>query len=378
MFERYQSNSNSTGQPPKASNGLIRQLQAFSLERATGPDLCRLPVVLWLLLAGQLLVGVYVLSVSALEAYNWSLLALLSVYIQWVMLLTLFGWCALHRLAGRWSQSLLMSASLSWVLLSVAFCNGLAQWALNGMQWQWSAGWLLRDELIAAPIAIMLQRYLYFLQCWRNEQSALQRAKFEALQARIRPHFLFNTLNTIAGLIRYAPDAAETAVEDLAVLLRESLLSSEQLLPCQQELTLCRAYLHIEKLRLANRLRVVWHLEELPEDLLLPSLTLQPLLENAVQHGIEPLPDGGLITVKAITQLDRVTVTVSNPVLVDGRQARDKRHHGIALENIAARLAAIYRNPDTGQQLAKLTFDVDDSHAVVQLSVPYRRAKSER
>jgi two-component system sensor histidine kinase AlgZ len=336
------------------------------------PDLCRLPVVLWLLLISELLAAVYVLSLGAISEFNWPLLALFSVYIQWINLLTLFGWCQIQRLGSCWPARWLIAASMIWVLLSVALCNSLAQWIYSGHRGVWSAQWLLRDELIAIPIAVVLQRHLYFMQRWRNEQHTAQRAQLDALQARLRPHFLFNTLNTIASLIRYAPDDAETAVEDLAVLLRKSLAGSEQLLPWRSELAVCRAYLSIEQLRLAERLRVKWQLEAIPDDLLLPSLSLQPLIENAVQHGIEHIPAGGTITVCAVVRDDQVVVSVSNPFKAANASVAG-HHNGMALANIAARLASIYRNPDSGQPLAQLTFECANSLAEARLSIPYWR-----
>ena len=118
----------------------------------------------------------------------------------------------------------------------------------------------------------------------------------QALQARIRPHFLFNSMNTIASLTHDQPDLAEQAIENLSDLFRASL-AAEASISLQQELELTRSYIDLESLRLGERLEVNWHLPEREPSLNLPALTLQPLVENAIYHGIEPLSSGGSIDI---------------------------------------------------------------------------------
>ena len=115
------------------------------------------------------------------------------------------------------------------------------------------------------------------------------------MQARIRPHFLFNSINAVLSLIRCDPKRAERALEDMADLFRVLMADNRQLAPLEQEVALCRQYLELEHLRLGERLQVAWHIEKMPRDALIPPLVLQPLLENAVYHGIEPPAEPGEI-----------------------------------------------------------------------------------
>ncbi len=159
-----------------------------------------------------------------------------------------------------------------------------------------------------------------------------------ALQARIRPHFLFNSLNSIAGLIPEDPDAAERAVEDLAGLFRASLRDPSAEIELGAELDLCRQYLAIESHRLGDRLTVDWQLEDLPLRETVPPLLLQPLVENAVYHGIQLRPEGGAVTIRLRCEGDDVIATVTNPLAPTGAVA--VQGNQMALQNIRERLRA--------------------------------------
>jgi two-component system sensor histidine kinase AlgZ len=163
------------------------------------------------------------------------------------------------------------------------------------------------------------------------------KAQVEALQARIRPHFLFNSMNTIASLVRSDPVTAERAVVDLADLFRAALGAGEGESTLAEEIQLCERYLSIEKLRLGERLRVDWQLiEPLPMTMKLPRLVLQPLLENAVLHGISRLPDGGEISVRIARGHDVLQVSIRNPTLPPREHDSG---HGHGQDSTAQRLA---------------------------------------
>jgi two-component system sensor histidine kinase AlgZ len=162
-------------------------------------------------------------------------------------------------------------------------------------------------------------------------------ARIQALHARIRPHFLFNSMNTIAALIRTDPDHAEEAVEDLSDLFRASLGQNSQLISLSEEVQIARRYLHIEQLRLGDRLRVEWHLDELPDNALLPVLTLQPLLENAIFHGIEMIAEGGEIQLHGSRQGKMLSIVISNPCLPPEQSQRSGGNQ-MAMDNIHERL----------------------------------------
>jgi two-component system, LytTR family, sensor histidine kinase AlgZ len=195
---------------------------------------------------------------------------------------------------------------------------------------------LLRNLSVGAIAGGLALRYFYVSQQWKRNVEAEASARVRALQARIRPHFLFNSMNTIAALTRSDPGRAEEAVEDLADLFRVSLSEARAQITLQEELEVARTYQRIEQLRLGARLRVDWRVADLPPQALVPSLLLQPLLENAVGHGVEPLPGGGVVTIEGRIDGGDVVVEVSNPVDAAARPARTG--HRMALDNVRERL----------------------------------------
>jgi two-component system sensor histidine kinase AlgZ len=167
---------------------------------------------------------------------------------------------------------------------------------------------------IAALISAVVLRYLFVIDGWQAQVRASARAEADALQARIKPHFLFNSMNTIAGLVRHDPVVAERAVLDLSDLFRAALGAGESDSSLREEVELAERYLAIEALRLGERLQVEWRrLEPLPWTLPMPRLLLQPLLENAVLHGISRLPQGGCIDIGVAADKDFLHIIVGNP-----------------------------------------------------------------
>ncbi len=168
---------------------------------------------------------------------------------------------------------------------------------------------------------------------------AIYKARVQALQARIRPHFLFNCINTVLSLVRSDPRRAETALEDMSDLFRMAMAQDRELVPLRDEIELSRRYLALEKLRLGDRLQFHWHQAEIPDDAMVPALILQPLLENAVYHGIEPLPDGGVIDVLLERKGGSVQIDVSNP---NSKPAYRRSGNKLALGNIRERLDLLF------------------------------------
>lgn len=203
--------------------------------------------------------------------------------------------------------------------------------------------------------------FYYFHLFQRAYSPAIAEARLQALQARIRPHFLFNSINAVLSLIRSQPKQAETALEDMADLFRVLMADNRDLVPLAQEIALCRQYLSIEKLRLGERLNVNWHVEQMPPDALIPPLILQPLLENAVYHGIEPLVDGGDINIFITSKNHELIITISNPYI------SEKEHHNgnkMALKNIKERLLLHY------DLEASLKYKVQNGQYEVQIRIP--------
>lgn len=196
---------------------------------------------------------------------------------------------------------------------------------------------LVRHVLIVTLFAGLFMRYLALQARLRRREKAALQLRLEALQARIQPHFLFNSMNIIASLIAIDPDKAEQVVEDLALLFRASLKDTVDV-PLADELSLCRRYARIEELRLGDRLRIDWQLPETLEDVRIPLLTLQPLLENAIRHGVELSAEVSTIVVRVELTSQRVGILLRNPLPAANRGDGNQ----MSLRNVRERLQARY------------------------------------
>ncbi len=317
------------------------------------PDLCSSQSVFLIVLVAELLAVLLTISASSgLQHFNWDKLALISVQIQWIAVFSAVALCRLRFWLGRQSHVRAGVVSYALVLAITLVLCVLGQWIIYGASGMAFAGdqafsfdgWLLLNSMvIAAILSGILLRYLYLQQQLRNQQQAEMQARIQALQSRIRPHFLFNSMNSIASLIATDPDTAERVVEDLSELFRASL-AEPTLIPLGRELELCKHYLDIEQLRLGRRLELDWQIGSYNKELKIPSLMMQPLVENAIFHGIEPLPKGGKITVKVSQNDKQLSIVITNPyLLVRKNQANSEqtqRHNRMALDNIRRRLTA--------------------------------------
>jgi len=196
---------------------------------------------------------------------------------------------------------------------------------------------MFRSMAIAFIVTALALRYFYVTHEWRRNVQMEARWRIDALQARIRPHFLFNSMNTIASLTRSNPALAEEAVEDLADLFRASLSETRQQISLKEELEVARIYQRIEQLRLGDRLQVEWLVSELPMRTQVPSLLIQPLLENAIYHGIEPLPNGGTVRVHGRFDGGMIELSIQNPI-APASGSRPHSGNKIALDNVKQRL----------------------------------------
>jgi two-component system sensor histidine kinase AlgZ len=220
--------------------------------------------------------------------------------------------------------------------------------------------------LAAALFGIVLQQY--FELRTRAFSPALAEARLQALQARIRPHFLFNSLNAVLSLIRTEPQRAETTLEDLADLFRVLIRDARDMTTLENEIHLCKQYLSIEKIRLGERLQVQWEMADIDNEVLhraqIPALLLQPLLENAVHYGVEPTREPVLIRIYLNRSIDRIEIAVVNPYHGDAVSAGNH----MALNNIRERLRLLY------DVEAQLTTAVARGYFEVRLRFPYVRA----
>jgi two-component system sensor histidine kinase AlgZ len=219
--------------------------------------------------------------------------------------------------------------------------------------------------LVALATAALL---FYFHLRGRALSPALSEARLQALQARIRPHFLFNSINAVLSLIRQDPRRAEAALEDMADLFRVFMADNRELAPLAREVELCRQYLELEQLRLGERLKVEWHVEKMPSDALIPPLVLQPLLENAVYHGIEPRMEPGMVSINIYRARDQVHAVLRNPY-----QQQGGHHAGnkMALANIRERLQLHF------DAEATLATRVGDDTYQVHIVMPYVKGREQ-
>ncbi|MCG6872100.1 MAG: histidine kinase [Gammaproteobacteria bacterium] len=193
-------------------------------------------------------------------------------------------------------------------------------------------------------------------------------AQLQALQSRIRPHFLFNSMNSIAGLLRHDPDRAERALTDLADVFRVLMADARKLVPISVEQEITRQYLEVEKLRLGDRLQVKWLYSKVPRTAQVPSLILQPLVENAVYHGIEPRFSGGLVKIEIWVEGDMLNLMVSNPVAEVASGHEHRQGNQIAMENIRERLSKHFGD----RAMLRTVAQHGNFHA--KISLPLQRA----
>jgi two-component system sensor histidine kinase AlgZ len=298
-------------------------------------DVCHAGVVLRALLFVHAVLAVGV-AFDARSVKAWlGLAALGSSVAMPAVLLWLLAACGLRRplaalpLAGQW---------LAMVALG-AFAGGISA-HLGGM--------LVPDSLLALPggwlaptlaggaLAATMFQWLHLRA--KATLPAETKARLAELQSRIRPHFLFNTLNTALALVRLDPTRAEGVLEDLAELFRVAITDSGDSVTLEEEVELARRYLAIEQIRFGERLKVTWDLEPGAAAARMPPLLLQPLVENAVRHGVEPADDGGAIRIRTRVKHGRAVVTIANSVPA----LPSRPGNGMALKNVRERLRLMH------------------------------------
>ena len=292
------------------------------------PDCCNLGVWLRVLLAvnfGGLLVA------FARDAEG----GLLNDFVEQAALLepvamgSLLALCGVRRALARVRPAAGAALIVAIVLALTALFHGVLQPLFGGAPWR---------ALAWATLATLLLLGYFDLR-GRAQLPALAEARLLALTARIRPHFLFNAINAVLGVLRSDPRRAERALEEMADLFRALMRDNRDLVPLSEELALARQYLDLERLRLGERLQVRWEIESCPVDALVPPLMLQPLLENAVYHGIEPAAQPGELVVRMAGDRERVVIELSNPLVAGADHHIGNR---MALANIRERLMLFY------------------------------------
>ena len=314
------------------------------------PDFCEPRAVLAVVLVSALLAVVLALAQHGTRDDFLVALARTSGYLLWTGLLCALVLCRARPWLAQRSFRASSLIALGLIIGTVALVSEAAY--RLGRAWEGALGapsgifprehwkFLLPNVGIAAIVGALALRYFHVAHQWRRSIELEARARIRALQARIRPHFLFNSMNAIAALTRTDPARAEEAIEDLSELFRFNLGDPHGQITLREEVEVARVYERIEQLRLGERLQVSWMVDDMPDQALVPSLLMQPLLENAIGHGIEPLPEGGTVTVRCRSERDTVEIVVSNPVCSNHR--RVSGGHRIGLDNIRQRLELAY------------------------------------
>ncbi|MDA3921863.1 MAG: histidine kinase [Salinisphaera sp.] len=337
------------------------------------PDFCTGARVLRVLLVCEAVAVVLTLGGSLTDDL-WRRLFLLSVYLQWIGICSAAALCLLRRHAGDWRRHwlavlcYLSLLAVTLVITEITFAAGRYTGFGLLLEDNSHGGFVLRSLGICAVVSALSLRYFWLRAAWQQHAELEMRARLEALQARIEPHFLFNTLNSVAALIEPRPRDAETALEDLAVLLRARLASdAPSLTTLTDEMLLVDAYVRIETLRLRERLIMDVDISPAAARGLLPVLCLQPLVENAIGHGVARLPGGGAVSVRGWMEASQLHILVRNPVATQTPAAPGNRQ---ALSNIERRLALRY------EDAARLRFTQDDTWFTVHMILPQSLPRS--
>lgn len=310
------------------------------------PDCCNIGVVFRSLVAVNIAAAAAIMMQASSPREGMQAFIEAAMVVEPACLWSLFALCVLRRVLLRfggmqaislWGQRIFcalvpaaVTASIVRLLMAIqGFPDGFAH--LTPQKGAWTA----------ALLGIVFQHY--FELRTRAYSPALVEARLQALQARIRPHFLYNSLNAVLSLIRSEPRRAESTLEDLADLFRILMSDPRSMTTLEQEIRLCKQYLAIEQIRLGERLQVQWEMENIGEDVLrqaqVPVLLLQPLLENAVHYGVEPASAPVRIQVHVSRSFERIQIAVVNPLQVEAVAPEGNR---MALRNIRERLELLY------------------------------------
>jgi len=340
------------------------------------PNFCRGRAVFGVILVAELLAVVITLITRRISPNLFQDLLLISLFVQWMALLSAATLCLARRFLNTLPNHRALGLAYLLLLAVELLTSELAVWALylsggvGSPRPEWYAYFHFQNFTVAAILNALVLRYFLARHQLRQRTLSEARANIEALRSRIRPHFLFNTMNIIASLIRSAPDKAEAAIEDMADLLRNMLGDSESLVPVNNEIAIAKKYLEIEGLRLDSRLRVDWDIGKFPRRAVMPVLTLQPLLENAIHHGIEPNPLGGVIQIRLWEDGETLHIGVTNPLPKTRSKSASTPRGDQTLDNLRMRLTSHYG------EAARLDITEERERFTATVSIPTRGGNS--
>jgi two-component system sensor histidine kinase AlgZ len=323
------------------------------------PNFCNLGVMLRSLLLANVFVIVAALVRSATLEGSLREFSMMAAFCEPLLIVSLVVLCGARRMLHAMGYAASLAAILGFELM--------AAWALAAVGAEVMPGDrpMPFAQLALLTLFVTASLLFYFDLRARALSPAIAEARIQALQARIRPHFLYNSINAVLSLIRSEPRRAERALEDLADLFRVLMADNRTLTPIANEVELARQYLAIEEIRLGERLRVTWRTDKMLADALVPPLVLQPLVENAVYHGIEPSPEGGEIVIEVAVTGGQLVMTLTNPLPAESRAAVGNK---MAQANIRERLQLHF------DAEASMKVEVDGGIYRVTIRMPYLTA----
>jgi len=336
------------------------------------PNFCKGDMLTSIIIIAELLALVITLVTRRFTLNIFWDLLLISIFVQWIALTSAGTLCALRHRLNQMPRYYALGATYL-MLLAITFAISEASvwllYAANQLESprpEWYGYFHVQNLSVSLVVNALALRYLLGIHELQQRTVSEERARMQALKSRIRPHFVFNSLNIIASLTRSSPAKAEHAIEDMADLFRMMLSESENLVPVHKEIEIAQKYIALEKLRLDNRLDVNWDSGKFPRKAIVPVLTLQPLLENAIRYGIEPSAEGGVINVQLWEEGEKIHITVTNPLPKKRKQHLDEGLDGQALNDIRRRLQTHYGDSTT------LTNRENDGIFVVEVVLPIR------
>jgi two-component system sensor histidine kinase AlgZ len=336
----------------------------------TMPDFCSATAVLIALLLAELVALLLAMNDFVSNENFWSTVGLNCLFIIWVILPSQALLCLIKGWLSK--LHLMFAVGIGFLVIQLFTCavtwisySGLSYFAFLNAEGDFLYTVYLRNLGISSIISLILLYHLYMQSRWKQQVQAELNARLQALQSRIQPHFLFNSLNTIASTVHDDPELAENLLVHMSELMRAGLNTQNTLVTLADELRLVHSYLNIETQRIGDRLKVEWNVDKSVCDARIPPLSVQPLVENAVYHGIETSADGGTVEITATLRERSVVLMVRNSVAQNNHQENMTQGHGIALDNVMARVKGWFG--DDG----KVVFSTVDGWFQARIIIPY-------
>ncbi len=347
-----------------------RTLSTVTDNTGVFPDFCSAKAVLIALLLAELLAILFALQGYTDSQSFWSTVGMNCFFIIWVMLPSQALLCLLKNRLAQYSPLTGIIVAFCIIQATTLFVTWMSQSGMSYIELDHAnqAIWpdfYLRTLGVSCIVSLVLLYHLHMQALWKQQVQSELNARLQALQSRIQPHFLFNSLNTIASTVHDNPGLAENLLVHMSELMRAGLNTQTSLVTLTDELSLVHGYLDIESQRVGERLNVEWNVDQSICDARIPPLSVQPLVENAVYHGIEPRMEGGTVEITAIKRGHSIILMVRNSATTMQKQSEVSQGHGIALENVVARVKGWFGDE------AKVVFSTVDGWFQARLIIPY-------